>query len=83
MSESSFFCLKNYSFIMKYPTVYIQFPNGKIYPYKSNNLIKIDNAKKKGGVLVENPDTSTKKFGGVFGSTENIRNKNNYSNRGY
>jgi len=68
---------------MKYPTVYIQFPSGKIYPYKANHLIKIDNAKKKGGILVENPEISTKKFKGSFGSTENIRNKNNYFNRGY
>lgn len=68
---------------MKYPTIYIQFPNGKIYPYKANHLIKIDNAINKGGVLVENPETPTKKIRGSFGSAEKIRNNKNYFNRGY
>lgn len=44
---------------MKYPTVYIQFPNGKIYPFKANNLLKIDKAQKQGGILVEKEEVHT------------------------
>jgi len=71
---------------MKYPTVYIQFPNGKIYPFKANNLLKIDKAQKQGGVLVEKEEVQTtpsKRIKGSFNSAEKIRNSKNYFNRGY